>query len=329
MAWYDPLRELATEAFRKHPSPFGADTVLFYLACWCQKKAGRDGTAGDPKAPDLSSFDRNELAVVASAIAANLAVDGKQVEVLHAPGRIELDRLREQLLHSARRYQSGNAELYADDALMKIMTILLTGTNPVCCRCMVSGLRLERPGRSECRNCVRKLELDGPAGEYIFQVPFADWARAVTRHLVVDELGPPGGPRRRWREDLALVDEARYVRSFYGDLRLDITADRVLRGLLRGVKKLPPRQRSVMIESIFRADVDDLIYRRLYRLAKRILKGMIDSERCGSDREIGRKLGITTQNVRSNRCAGRKTLVKRNTSWREILNVILPHASPL
>ena len=328
MAWFDPLRDFAAEAFRKHPSLYGVDAVHLNLARWCQKKARRVGTAGDSKAPDISSFDPTELAAVANAIAANLAADGKRVEVLHAPGQTELDQLREQLLHSARRYRSGNAEDYADDALQKIMTILLTGTNPLCCRCLLRGCRLERPGRPECRNCVRKLEVDGPAGEYIFQSPFVDWARAVVRHLVVDELGP-GGPGRRRRWGLALVDEALYVRSLSGDLRLDRELDRVLMGLLEGVKKLPPRQRSVMIQSLWRSDVDDLIYRRLYGLAMEIFEEVIDQERCGSDREIGIKLGITTQNVRSNRSAGRQTLVKRNTSWREILNVILPHASPL
>jgi DNA-directed RNA polymerase specialized sigma24 family protein len=327
--WYRPLYKLATEAFNEHPSPYGVEAVLFYLARRCQKKAQRTGLAGDAKAPDLGSFDKKKLAEVADAIAANLAADGKWVEVLHAPNQAQIEQLREELWVAAGRYRGGNADDLVDEALQKVVTTIVTGTNPLCSRCMIAAGHLARPGRPECRGCRRKLEVDGPANEYVFQAPFQAWARTIVRHLILDEIRRGKLRRQGWRWRLFLIDEALDARSLYADPRLDRVLDRVLMRLLEAIEQLPPRQRAVMIKSLCRADVDDLIHRRLHRLRPDLFGGGDDHRRFESDGEIGTDLETTASNVASNRSAARKKLVERNNSWREILNVLLPQASPL
>jgi RNA polymerase sigma factor (sigma-70 family) len=327
--WYEPLRKHAKKAFLKHPSSYGEDAVLFYLARWCQKKARRVEPERASKSPDLRLFKYKELSDAANAIASNLAADGKRIEILYAPSKIEYEELRSELLVFARRYRVKNAWHYAEDARQKVETIVLTGTRPTCTSCMLERRRLARPGRPECRGCQLELGVEGPSNEYVFRAPFAAWACTIVRHLIVDDVRQ----RRllnRWRWDLALIDEAHYASSYDDDDALLDLADALLKQMLKAVGKLPPRQKSVMILSMCRADVDDLLHKRLHRLAPGLLGGVKHKhcKRFASDEEIAKHLGTTARNVASTRSVARKKLARRNASWGEILDIILPHASP-
>jgi len=321
--WYGPLRKPAIKAFLRHPSRYGEDAVLFYLARWCEKSPRRKNPGQASQPPNLHSFTQKELAGVADEIASNLAADGEQVEHFFALDRIEYDKLRGELLATARRYTRWNTEDYADDAMQKVAEIVLTGTRPLCTGCKLSRRRQKR---LECWGCERKLGVDGPNNEYVFEAPFLPWIRTVARHLVFDDM------RRRslwmrWRRDLMLVDEERYLRSFYdNEARIEM-AEIILEEMLKKIERLPKRQKSVMILSLCRADVNDLLHERLHLLAPGLLGEVINHKRFASDEEIAEHLGTTARNVASTRCAARKKLAGRNPLRREALNVVLPHRS--
>jgi len=336
-AWYEPLREYARKASKKHPSCYGEDAVLFYLARWLQKEAhkrklgplsvqldlnlrGKLGSESVQFKPN--SFGKKKLTEVADNIASNLAADGERVEGVFTLNQEEYDKLRNALIVYARRYGVGKADQYADDALLKILPIVLTGTRPSCAGCKIGCRRRELP---ECAGCKRELGVDGPSNEYIFfQGPFLAWALAVLRHLIADDARCQGS-LLRWRWDLILVDQARYASSY-----ADINARRdeaygVVGEMLKGIDELPGRPRSVMVDSMHRADVDTEVYEQLYRLAPELLGEVSKDKKFADDREIGEHLGISVSNVSTIRGKARKELAQRDYRWGEILDCILPH----
>ena len=79
--WHDRLRPLCADACDVADagarSEAAVDTVLFFVARWCQKETG-------VPEPDAAALDRYQLADVAAHVVRNLAGDGDRVDRLVA-----------------------------------------------------------------------------------------------------------------------------------------------------------------------------------------------------------------------------------------------------
>jgi len=293
--WFEPLRPLCKEVCLAAGSPFAPDAVLFYLARWCQKKARKDE-------PDAGGFDSAPLRQVAERIVRNLAEDGVRVMRLVAGDPAELASLRRLLLASARPRAGEAAPDYAEEALQRIMIVLLTGTPPA----RAPEALAEGP--------------EGPRNEYVFHAPFEFWARRVVINLVIDEHrraarereGPPPPPARSESEPL--------------DPALLSAAHAALPGLVEAIRRLPDAQRASIALSLSRPEVDDLVRERLHALAADVFPAPTD-DLPSSTGEIAERLGSTTRRVTANRSLARRKLAELDPSWELLLDQLLPHAS--
>jgi hypothetical protein len=292
--WFEDLRPICKQACVEAGAAQATDVALFYLARWCQKKAKRDE-------PDLGVFERTALCDLAERIVANLAEDGERVELLVAGDAAELSRLKRLLLASARPRAKEAAPDYADEALQRISIVLLTGTPP--------------------RRAAEELEKgpEGPSNEYVFHAPFDFWAGRVVINLIIDERrraarereGPAPPPRQTSRPlDKAMLKEAHNA----------------LPGLLDAIGRLPKAQRSAMVVTLSRPEVDELVRERFHKLAPDLFSaagGVLFS----SDAEMAEHLGSTPRRVAANRSLARRKLAERDARWELLLDQLLPHAS--
>ena len=139
-----------------------ADTVLFYVARWCQKETGE-------AEPNVTALDLEDLADIAAQVVRNLIDDGARVDRLVTGDADAWTELRRQLYASACAHADAAAGEYADEALQKIAVVLLTGTPPS-------------------RAAQQLAEaVEGPRNEYVFTSPFSFWARTVVINLIVDD----------------------------------------------------------------------------------------------------------------------------------------------
>jgi DNA-directed RNA polymerase specialized sigma24 family protein len=292
--WFEALRPLCEQVRLVAGGDEAADRILFYLARWCQKRAGE-------LEPDAGRFGRSELEEVASRIADNLEADGPWVEGVVGGVAAEWSRLERVLLASARSRVPGAAAEFADEALQRIAEVLLTGTPP--------SLAAERLAEGPA----------GPSNEYVFNAPFANWARRVLINLIVDEKRKQArareGPAPPPRKELGALDA--------DALR---TARASLPALLEAVRRLPPAQRSAIAASLCRAQLDELARESLQELAPDLLQvggGRIFE----SDSEIAEHLGTTPRRLAANRSIARRKLAERDARWELLLDALLPHAT--
>ena len=145
--WHEPLRMLCDDAVGVAGSDAPAvDTVLFYVARWCQKETGE-------AEPDVVALDQDDLADIAARVVRNLIDDGARVDRLVAGDAGAWTELRRQLYASACAHADAAAGEYADEALQKIAVVLLTGTPPS-------------------RAAEQLAEaVEGPRNEYVFTSP--------------------------------------------------------------------------------------------------------------------------------------------------------------
>lgn len=293
--WFESLRPVCKEACVATASQYSPDVVLFYLARWCQKKARQTE-------PELKAFEPKALRDAAERIVRNLAEDAVRVTRLAAGDPAEMTTLKRLLVASARPRAGEAAPDYADDALSRIMIVLLTGTPPA------RAARELDPGPH------------GPRNEYVFHAPFEFWARRVVINLVIDEArraarereGPPPPPARQDSPPL--------------DRQLLLAAHDALPGLVRAIRRLPPRQRSAMVASLARPEVDELVRERFHELAPDLFPVPSD-EAPSSDAEIAELLASTPRCVTANRSLARRKLAEQDDRWELLLDHLLPHAS--
>jgi hypothetical protein len=262
------------------------DVVLFYVARWCQKK--RDADAADA-----------ELREAAGKIAHNLVADGPLVDRLVDGDAAAWTELRGVLLASARPRAGGEAAEFADEALQKVAVVLLTGTPP--------------------SRAAEQLHAGpkGPRNEYVFTSPFEFWARAVVINLIVDEQ------RRiaREREGIAPVGPGEGAPL---DRALLKSAANALPGLVAAIRELPRAQRSVLVLSLSRRELDVTVRERLNELAPDLFS-LTEAELPSSDRDIAERLETIPRRVAANRSVGRRKLARRDPLWALLLDVLLPH----
>ena len=258
--WFEILRPLCEQACAAAGAGRLTDVVLFYLARWCQKRARTSE-------PDVGALGRAELRAVAEKIVANLSDAGERVDQLVQGDAGELGRLERLLLASARPRAGEAAPEYAREAVQRVAIVLLTGTPP--------------------SEAAKRLH-EGPAGpsnEYVFHAPFSHWARRVVINLVLDERRREArareGPSPAPSKEPAGIDLARLK-----------DAHEALPGLLGAIRKLPPAQRSAMVLSLCRSDVDELARERLHEVAPDLLSEA-EGELFASDREIAEHLATT------------------------------------
>jgi len=320
--WYEQLRDYTKETSKKHPS-YEEDVVLFYLARWCQKKAHKSEPDAATPPPDLRLFGEKKLTEVAGEITRNLAADAGQVENVFTLDQRKYDALKLALLRYAKHCAVRNAEQYADEALLKALPFVTAGTRPSCAGCKLGCRRRMRP---ECLGCKLVPGLRGPSNEYVFQTSFLAWLLAVIRNLIADEARQRELLlKRSW--DLLLDHEARQASPLSDiDEHRDEAYD-VVEEMLQWVRNLPSMQRSVMVLSMCRADVDDVVHDELHRRAPRLLGGATRHRRFASDRDIAAHLGTTPGNIATNRGIARMKAAKIDPRWGEILDRILPHRS--
>jgi hypothetical protein len=91
------------------------------------------------------------------------------------------------------------------------------------------------------------------------------------------------------------------------------------------VRDLPPVQRSVMVLSLSRRDLDETVRRRLHELAPDLFSEAEGGDQPGSDREIAERLGTEPHLVRANRSVARRKLARRDPAWALLLDLLLPH----
>lgn len=290
--WWDLLTR-SCEAARIPDGP-ASETVLFYLARWCQKRAGA-------KEPDPAGFDRPELHETAGRIVRHLAEDGERVERFLDGDRAEMESLHALLLASAARRDAAGAEEHADEAVQKIALVLLTGTPP--------SLAAERLAAGP----------DGPSNEYIFTAPFSNWARTVAINHVIDVH------RRVKRERAPNAPLKPAPTLARPDLTVLRRAKEALPALIEAIRDLPDVQRDVMVASLRRADVDDVVVECLHAAAPDLFTG--DEPRPRSDREIGALMGKTARLVAASRSVARRKLAEADPSWALLLDFLLPHRS--
>jgi len=291
--WFEEVRPLCKEACLAAAATYPVEVSLFYLARWTQKKAERDR-------PDLSSFAPEVLRDGAEKIVANLETEGAQVESLVAGDPDAWTTLKGIVLRSARRRVGEGGGEHTDEALQKIALVLLTGTPP--------------------SRAAEQLELgpDGPKNEYVFHSPFTNWARLVAINLIVDELRREARERRppteRGPRKIARLSRATLREALDG-----------LPSLMGAVRALPPVQRSVLVLSLCRRNVEEEVRERLHELAPDLFSFTDDPP--SSDEDIADRLGTTAQLVRANRSAARVKLAKRDRRWALLLDALLPHRS--
>jgi hypothetical protein len=299
-SWQELLRPLCREACDVAGSDASVETVLFFVARWCQKETG-------DTEPDVAALDDGHLAEIAALVVRNLDDEGARVDRLVAGDAGAWTELRRQLHLSAHPRVGAAAGEYADEALQKIAVVLLTGTAP--------------------SRVAQRLATDGiigPRNEYVFTSPFSFWARRVIINLIVDDA------RRRARER-----EAPQPRASYKPLRLDAAAlERAyaaLPALLDAVRELPPVQRSVMAWTLARSDLDPAVTECLHEIAPDLFgmsgDGAGTSPAVASDADIAARLGTSTRLVAANRSAARCKLAARDPVWTFLLDVLLPHRS--
>jgi hypothetical protein len=303
--WFEGLRPVCKEACLAGGAAQATDTVLFYLARWCQKRAKSDE-------PDLGEFEPAALRERAERIVRNLADDGPRVDRLVAGDADAFADLERLLLASARPRVKEAAREYADEALQKIMEVLLTGTPP-----SLATERLSEGPR-------------GPGNEYVFHSPFPFWARSVVIRLIIDEH------RRAARERRALAAEAtgthpqpaRAPRKRARPLDQVLLREALdsLPGLVAAIRGLPDAQGKAVVMSLARPEVDELVRERLHELAPDLF-AEAGAEAPSSDREIAELLGSTPQRLRSNRSLARGKLEQENPRWKLLLDHLMPHAS--
>lgn len=289
--WFEILRPACRRA--ESGSPYPADVLLFYMARWAQKAARQ-------AEPDVASLEPAELERAIERIARNLADDGATVEALVAGDRDRWTALRRVLLASAGPRAGEAAADFADEALQRIAVVLLTGTPP-----SRAAAELRR-------------DLRGPANEYVFQSPLEYWARSVVIHLIVDHH------RREARDRRPQVPRPS-ARTAVADAATLRAAHDALPELLLAIRALPDVQRSVLVLSLCRADVDREVRDRLHVLAPDLF--LLADDPPGSDRDIGDRLGKTAQDVRSNRSVARRKLSRMDARWAVLLDALLPHRS--
>jgi hypothetical protein len=297
--WHDRLRPLCADACAVAGSGASVDTVVFFVARWCQKETG-------VPEPDAAALEGDQLADIAAHVVRNLAGDGERVDRLVAGAAGAWTELRRLLLASAGARAGSAAGEYADEALQKIAVVLLTGTPPS-------------------RAAAQLVEaLEGPRNEYVFTSPFPFWARAVVINLIVDDK------RRQARER-----EAPQVRAAQTPPCLDAAtlkrAHEALPSLLDAIRELPPVQRSVMVWTLVRSDLDPVVTDRLRELAPDLFGatagGAGGSGAPATDADNAERLGTTTRLVAANRSAARCKLTARDPHWKLLLDVLLPHRS--
>ena len=305
--WHDRLRPLCADARdvdgsgarSAAGSEAAVETVLFYVARWCQKETG-------VPEPDVTALEHDQLMEVAAHVARNLADDGARVDRLVAGDADAWTELRRLLYASACSRAGSAAGEYADEALQKIAVVLLTGTPPSRAAAQLAEV------------------LEGPSNEFVFTSPFAFWARAVVINLIVDDKRRQA--REREAPPAAAANKPRGL-----DAATLQRAHEALAGLLDAIRDLPPVQRSVMVWTLARRDLDPLVRERLRELAPDLfaetLGAAASSAVPASDHDIARALGSTAHLVAANRSAARGKLATRDPSWKLLLDVLLPHRS--
>ncbi len=294
-SWLELLRPLCADACDVAGSGASVETVLFFVARWCQKQTGA------PE-PDLGALDRDQLADIAARVVRNLADDGARVDRLVAGDVGAWTELRRLLCASAcSRVGAAAGGEYADEALQKIAIVLLTGTSP-----SQAAARLAET-------------IEGPGNEYVFTSPFPFWARTVVINLIVDDK------RRQTRER-----EAPPVHATQAPACLDAAtlehAHKALPALLDAIRELPRVQRSVMVWTLARRPLDPVVTERLLELAPDLF-GETANGAVSSDHDIAQRLGTTQRLVAANRSAARCKLAARDPYWKLLLDVLLPHRS--
>jgi hypothetical protein len=293
-SWHESLGPLCADACKLAGSDASVETVCFFVARWCQKETGI------PE-PDIAAVDQDRLADIAAHVVRNLDEDGARVEWLVAGDADAWTELRRLLYGSARSRADAVAADYADEALQKIAIVLLTGTPP----------------SQAARQFAQTIE--GPRNEYVFTSPFPLWARTVVINLIVDEK------RRQARERTAPPVHVAPKPPCLDAATLD-RAYQALPALLEAVRELPRVQRSVMVWTLARSDLDPIVVERLHQLAPDLF-GQTGDGTVRSDRDIAERLGTTTRLVTANRSAARCKLAARDPYWKLLLDVLLPHRS--
>jgi len=298
-SWHEALRLLCADACDVADSGARVETVLFFVARWCQKETGA-------AEPDVVALDEDQLADIAARVVRNLGDDGARVDRLVAGDAGAWTELRRLLRASACSRVDAGATEYAEEALQKIAIVLLTGTPPL-------------------RAAAQLAEtIEGPRNEYVFTSPFAFWARAVVINAIVDDK------RRQAREREAPPVHAKRKTDCLDAATLE-GAHRALPKLLDAVRELPPVQRSVMVWTLVRSDLDPVVTDRLRELAPDLFGatagGAGGSGAPATDADIAERLGTTTRLVAANRSAARCKLTARDPHWKLLLDVLLPHRS--
>ena len=290
--WFHVLRSHVEEAASAAGSSYPPEVALFYLARWCQKESAL-------LEPDVRSFEPARLAHVAERIVTHLEAHGDTVEGLVGGDRDRRRELHGILLSSARPRTPDRAGEHADDAMGRIAEVLLTGTSPS-----------RAPAQL-------RLRLEGPGNEYVFTSPFPLWARSIVIHRIIDEQRRAARARRprppRAAGGKAPVDRAR--------LR---EARDALPALMDAIRHLPGVQRSVLVASLRRAEIEEEVRERLRDLAPDLFP---TPESFASDREIAEALGTSATLVAANRSVARRKLARRDRRWELLLDLLLPHRS--
>lgn len=290
-AWFEPLRPVCKEACLDAGSGYPVDVVLFFLARWCQKESRLDH-------PEIAALDPHRVREVAGVIARNLAEDGQRVTRLVEGDAGELTELRRLLFTTLRARDEPAAAHLADEAVQKVAEVLLTGTPPS----RAPERLLEGP--------------EGPGNEFIFTSPFPNWARRVAMNLAVDEHRRQGRtPTVRPPRPTPPIDRARLTE-----------ARDALPSLVDAVRWLPPVQRSVMVASLCRADLEEVLRERLHEIDPDLFPNPSDRS-LASDADIAGRLGTTPRLVAANRSVARRSLAERDPRWALLLDFLLPHRS--
>ena len=290
--WFHALRHHAEAAALAAGSSYPPEVALFYLARWSQKESAL------PE-PDVGSFDPTRLGDVAERIVTNLEAHGDTVERLVAGDRDRWSELRGLLLSSARSRVPERADEHADDAMGRVAEVLLTGTPP-------------SRAPAELR-----AGLEGPGNEYVFTSPFPFWARSIVIHRIVDEQ------RREVRSRRPRPPRAAPGKPPVDRARLREARD-ALPGLIDAIRHLPRVQRSVLVGSLQRAEIEEEVRERLRDLAPDLFP---TGESFASDRELAEALGTNAKLVAANRSAARRKLARRDRRWELLLDLLLPHRS--
>lgn len=292
-AWFEEFRLVCENVCAAGEYEYGPSVVLFYVARWSQK-------ATRELEPDPLQVDRHEVHSLAERVARNLLEDGHSVDRLFAGDADEFTALRRSLLSSALPRAGDAATEFADEALQKISLVLLTGTPPSRAeQALVAGP-------------------NGPANEYIFTAPFRFWAKSVVINLIRDEHRQE---KRRRRGTVAATQRKEFATPRDGELQ---SALRSLPDLLDAIRALPHAQRSVMVMSLCRRDVEEVLLEHLQQEAPDLFGR--DAPRPESDTEIAQLLGTKPHLVAANRSAARRKLI-RDPEWEQLLDALLPHRS--